>query len=153
MLFDVGDSCPRSWGCIRTGGGGGGGSGAGGRCDGGGNDDDDGDDDADDASLDAYDLAANRGTACCPGSQCVPTRKHRRRRKSSAHGGGRDKSPGKEPRSSYFSSPSPIPLTSVFSSYSYSSPALFPPQSCGCWPRCLSSLSFVGRFRSGCCTH
>ncbi|XP_050423066.1 uncharacterized protein LOC126834897 isoform X1 [Adelges cooleyi] len=50
----------------------------------------------DDVSLEAYDLA---GGTCCPGSQCVPTRRHHRRRRKSTHG--RDKSPECKSESSY----------------------------------------------------
>lgn len=132
MLSGVGDNCPR-WGCIRTGGGGG----AAGRRhrngDDGDDDDDDGDDgDGDDVSLEAYDLAADGGgTACCPGSRCVPASRHRRRRKSThGCGGRRDKSPGKE-----------SPATSARNRRSS-------------WPRsCLRSLLLFSGCHSDCCYH
>lgn len=129
MLFGVGDNCSR-WGCIRTGGGM---TGRRQRKSRGDDDDDDNDGNdrgraknGDEISLETYDVGVERdgaGTTCCPGSQCVPTRRHRRRRKSSS----RDKSPGKE---------SPSPRRSR----------------CAEWPRCLSILLFIGGCRrSGCC--
>lgn len=148
MLSGVGDNCPR-WGCIRTGGGGSGsghrrrngGGGEEGVCDG-----DDYDDDNDNTSLEAYDLATdgargNSVVACCPGSQCMPTRRHRRRRKS-AHGScdsGRDKSPGKE-----------SPQLHIRDSNDRCSSPVLPRSSCCSWPlRCLSLL-FSECHRSDC---
>ncbi|XP_050542782.1 uncharacterized protein LOC126906298 isoform X1 [Daktulosphaira vitifoliae] len=81
-----GDTCPR-WGCIRTGGS------SSVRH----NRQNIYQQQQDNVSLEEYDLAGE-GEACCPGSQCVPTRKHRRRRKSSHS---RDKSPECKSESSY----------------------------------------------------